>query len=307
MTYPFVRLCLNGGGIRGVLQLGALQYIEEQAGQPLYQVFHKGMYGVSIGAVITSLLSFGFTTQQILASMDSLMSIQSALSPVRLERLMKIPTQKGLDDGEQLHATLRKVFATKEYDLDTLKISDAKCPLYIYASDLTKFKPVCFAPSIYLWDALRASTAIPFVYTPHIIKGRVFVDGGVMVDSLMKFLPETKRSSSLHIYCSRNLGIGDHKAMPFNEYVANVLNATYTFEHGNWRSRYPNNICVLQNNSVQALDFEKAKQQRSELIQQGYSTIQSFVLSQVRCPETSSKLSDPLDQHIHTLSGPSLP
>ena len=301
-----MRLCLNGGGIRGVLQLGALQYVEQQTQKPLYEVFHKGMYGVSIGAVITSLLSFGFTTQQILSSMDSLMSIQSALSPVRLDRLMKIPTQKGLDDGQQLHATLKKVFAAKDYDLDALKISDAKCPLYIYASDLTMFKPVCFAPNIHLWDALRASTAIPFVYTPHVVKGRVFVDGGVMVDSLMKFLPEKKRATSLHIYCSRNLGIGDYKAMPFNEYVANVLNAKYTCEHGKWRSRYPKNICVLQNNSVQALDFEKAKKQRSELIQQGYSTMQSFVLSQAHSPETCAKPPDLLDQHTHTPSGPSL-
>ena len=265
------------------------------------------MYGVSIGAVITSLLSFGFTTNQILQSLDSLMSIQSALAPVRLDKLMNIPTQKGLDDGTQLHQTLRTIFAKKDYEFDKLRVADALCPLNIYASDLTRFKPVCFAPSVKLWDALRASTSIPFVYTPHVIHGRVFVDGGVMVDSLMKFLPESKRASSLHIYCSRNRSIGDHITMPFNEYVATVMNALYTMEHGSWRNQYPQNICVLENNTIQALDFAKAKQRRNELLEFGSSTMQRFVHDQVRCPETFATPSDPLDQHTHTPSDSSPP
>ena len=293
--------------MRGIFQLGALQYIEQHSDKPLYQVFHKGMYGVSIGAVITSLLSFGFTTGQIVQSLDFLMSIQSALAPVRLDKLMNIPTQKGLDDGTQLRETLRLIFARKNYEFDKLCVADALCPLKIYASDLTRFKPVCFAPSVKLWDALRASTSIPFVYTPHVIQGRVFVDGGVMVDSLMKFLPESKRDTSLHIYCTRNRSIGDHTTMPFNEYVATVMNALYTLEHGSWKTQYPKNICVLENNSIQALDFAKAKQQRDKLLDFGSSTMKQFVHDQVHSPETSSILLDPLDQHTHTPSDSSPP
>jgi predicted acylesterase/phospholipase RssA len=305
MPIPFTRLCLNGGGIRGILQVGALQYLEHIDKRPLYEVFHEGMHGVSIGAVITSLLAFGFGTQEIVKALDSVCHLQAALSPIRLETLMRIPSQKGIDDGSQMKTTLVSIFKTRGYDLTRLKVGDAKCPLRIYASDLTRLKPVAFHSEILLWDALRASTSIPFVFTPHTIKGRVFVDGGLMVDTLMKLLPEHHRASSLHIYCSRPIGMTHPSEMAFSEFASYMLNANVTREHARLVREYPRNICAVQNNSIQALDFEKVKRHRPELLTYGFTSMQLLFQSQVPSSETSSTSGPPPDLHTHTTSSSS--
>lgn len=281
MKIPFTRLCLNGGGIRGILQVGALQYLEHLEQRPLHEVFHKGMHGVSIGAVIASLLAFGFSTQDILKALDSVCHLHAALSPIRLETLMRMPAHKGLDDGTQMRTTLRGIFQTRGFDLDRLRVGDALCPLRIYASDLTRLKPIAFHESIPLWDALRASTSVPFVFTPHVIRGRMFVDGGLMVDSFMKHLPEHHKASSLHIYCSRESGIRDPTQLSFSQFAAYMLNANCTREHVALMDAYPRNICAIRNNSVQMLDFGKVSERREEFLQCGYETMQSFVRDQV--------------------------
>lgn len=302
MRIPFTRLCLNGGGIRGILQVGAIQHLEHIDKRPLYEVFHEGMYGVSIGAVITSLLAFGFGTQEIIKALDSVCHLQAAMSPIRLDTLMRIPSQKGIDDGSQMKATLSSIFKTRGYDLARLKVGDAKCPLRIYASDLTHLKPVAFHADIPLWDALRASTSIPFIFTPHTIKGRVFVDGGLMVDTLMKLLPEKHRTSSLHIYCSRPFGMTNPAEMAFSEYASYLLNANVTREHAHLLKEYPHNICAVQNNSIQALDFEKVKRRRAELLGYGFTAMQSMFQSRAQSLETSATSEHPLDPHTHTTS-----
>ena len=281
MKIPFTRLCLNGGGIRGILQVGALQCLESVEQRPLHEVFYNGMHGVSIGAVIASLLAFGFSTQDILKALDSVCHLHAALSPIRLETLMRIPAHKGLDDGTQMRATLRGIFQTRGLNLDKLKVGDALCPLRIYASDLTNLKPIAFHDQIPLWDALRASTSVPFVFTPHVIRGRMFVDGGLMVDSFMKQLPEHHRSSSLHIYCSRETGIRDPTQLSFSQFAAYMLNANCTREHLSLLQTYPRNVCAIQNNSVQMLDFGKVSERREEFLQCGYNAMQSFLRDQV--------------------------
>lgn len=287
MLFPFTRLCLNGGGMRGILQLGALDRIEQTVDQPLYKVFHRGMYGVSIGAVTTSLLAFGYTVAEIKNSLHVLLNLQSTLSPIRLETLMRIPSQKGIDDGKQLKETLSKIFQQKGLQFDTMRVGDALCPLRIYGSDLTNLKPVVFNEDVLLWDAIRATTSIPFVFTPHIIKGRVFVDGGVMVSNIMPHLTERQRKRSLHIYCSREQGIKDPREMTFGQYSAYVMNAGSTRDHFAWAEKYPHNMCILQNNSIQALDFGKVKEKSSEYLAYGFDTMQSF-LDQVPLSRTFS-------------------
>jgi patatin-like phospholipase/acyl hydrolase len=52
---PFQKLALGGGGVKGILHIGALQELSKH--QPL--IFPEGVYGSSIGAVIGTYVAFG--------------------------------------------------------------------------------------------------------------------------------------------------------------------------------------------------------------------------------------------------------
>jgi NTE family protein len=75
-----------------------------------------------------------------------------------------------LDDGPMERA-LRTGFGE-------LKFSDAKIPLYIVATDLMNGERVVLREGS-LADSIRASAAIPYVWTPFEINGRRLIDGCV--------------------------------------------------------------------------------------------------------------------------------
>ncbi len=64
MTDTFKVLTVDGGGSRGVYSLGVLFELEQKQGKPLVECF-DAFFGTSTGAIITSLLSLGYTTEQI--------------------------------------------------------------------------------------------------------------------------------------------------------------------------------------------------------------------------------------------------
>lgn len=61
---PFRVLSLDGGGAKGFYSLGVLRSVEALAGKPLCEVFDL-VFGTSTGAIIASLISLGFTVDQI--------------------------------------------------------------------------------------------------------------------------------------------------------------------------------------------------------------------------------------------------
>ena len=75
-------------------------------------------------------------------------------------------------------------------DLTTTKIGDAKMPLYIVASNITKGIPTIFTKDVLLIDALRCSCCLPFIYQPQELYGQLYVDGGLFVPYLNMIVPD---------------------------------------------------------------------------------------------------------------------
>ena len=104
----FSILCLNGGGVRGLLQVGALQEIAKE--EELYTIFTDGIYGISIGSIIGSLIAFKFSISEIVELAHQL-QLDELIEPPRLEHILNIQVRKGLDNGERVYAFLKNVFA----------------------------------------------------------------------------------------------------------------------------------------------------------------------------------------------------
>ena len=74
--------------------------------------------------------------------------------------------------GEMLMQTLQDFVGTH-------RIEDLPIPLTIVATDVLARKEVWLRRGD-LFDAIRASIAVPTVFTPHLIKGRPLLDGGIL-------------------------------------------------------------------------------------------------------------------------------
>lgn len=150
-------LVLGAGGARAFAQIGAIRALEEH-GSTFDVVVASGF-----GAVVGAQYSAGWTPQELLARNRRAWTI-SALIPT-------VPSVS-LFGGAGPARTLRRHFGDAS-------IEDTWLQFRCCTTDLSTAKPE--APSRgNLADWVRAASAFPGLHPPHVVNGRVYVDGSVV-------------------------------------------------------------------------------------------------------------------------------
>jgi len=154
-----VALVLGAGGARGLAQIGVIEALEARGLEIV------AVSGSSSGALVGGIHAAG-----------KLAEFREHL--LRMERgdflrlLDPVIGQPGLLHGERLVAAMREVVGDPQ--IESLPIL-----FTAVAVDLQRQR-VVWLRSGPLWDALRASFAIPGLFTPHEVHGRALVDGGLL-------------------------------------------------------------------------------------------------------------------------------
>ncbi len=193
-------IALSGGGARGYVHIGLFRALEEH-GVPVDVV-----YGTSMGALIGAMYALyrDAAAGERLAERfgDRKQLMDRTLPLVALTRSRKVTE------------TLRSL-----YGEDT-RIEDLWVPFTCFSASLTNAELRTHDSGL-LWRAVRASTAIPGVFTPVLNDGghEVLVDGGVMnnlpADLLREFL-----GPGVVIASNAYGGKTDGKAMSFGDDVS---------------------------------------------------------------------------------------
>ena len=154
-----VSLVLGSGGARGLAHIGVIHWLEEND----FKI--KSIVGCSIGAVIGGIYAAG--------KLDEYEQWVRALTKVDIVALLDLSWDKsGLVRGDKLVDTLIGLVGEK-------LIEDLPISFTAVASDLKGQKEV-WMRSGSLFDAMRASFAIPLFFTPFRYKGVDLVDGGIL-------------------------------------------------------------------------------------------------------------------------------
>ena len=155
-----VALALGAGGARGLAQIGVIEAIQAR-GLRIVSVA-----GSSSGALVGGVFAAG--------KLAEFREGIEALDRGAFLRLLSDPAlgEGGLFHGHRLVAAMREVVG--DPDIETLPV-----PFTAVAVDLLRQR-VVWLRSGPLWQALRASFAIPGLFTPAIVHGRELVDGGLL-------------------------------------------------------------------------------------------------------------------------------
>jgi NTE family protein len=173
-THPKIGIALGAGGAKGIAHIPMLEALDELGITP-----HR-IAGCSIGAVIGALYASGLSAQQIKDKVAHLVitkndSVRSVLSDSKIGKWL------GMIDADFHHSGLLKSASI----MDEL-CGDGSCaatfeelaiPLTVIATDFWDRKAVALA-SGRLQPAVQASMALPGVFTPVELDGRVLIDGG---------------------------------------------------------------------------------------------------------------------------------
>ena len=154
-----ISLVLGSGGARGYAHIGVIEELLEHG----YEI--KSISGSSMGALIGALYACG--------KLEVFKEWVLALDLLDVAKLIDFSfTGTGVIQGD-------KVFHVIEEMIGDIMIEDLPIPFTAVATDLIKQKEVWIQKGR-LVDAIRASIAIPTVFTPKKIAERYLIDGGVL-------------------------------------------------------------------------------------------------------------------------------
>lgn len=186
---PKLGLALSGGGSLGMAHVGVLKVMEEAGLRPDY------ITGVSMGSIIGGMYSLGYSADSI-HKILKVMNWNLLLSNVIEENKVIFPEKEhfdnsiislpltsirvklpsGLINGQQIE-NLFSYYAWPVAGINDF--SKFPIPFMCLAADLLTGKLVELKTG-YLPDAMRASSAVPTIFTPIKIDSSLLIDGGVL-------------------------------------------------------------------------------------------------------------------------------
>ncbi len=156
---PTVALALGAGGAKGLAHIGAIEEIQAQG----FQIV--AIAGCSMGALIGGIHAMG--------KLDIYRDWVTTLAKFDVLKLLDWTfSGGGFIKGERIMGTLLELIG------DTC-IEDLPFAFTAVATDLEREREVWLTRGS-LFDAIRASIAIPTVFRPYHLNGRVLVDGALL-------------------------------------------------------------------------------------------------------------------------------
>ncbi len=209
---PKVGLVLSGGGAKGMAHVGVLKVIEE-AGVPIDYVA-----GTSMGSIIGGLYAIGYDAKTLekIALSQNWVDLLGDITPRRsLSVEEKSEQEKYFISFPMYNYKVKLPSGLKSGQNISMLLSNLTMPVY-NIDDFSKLPRsfLCVATNIvtgdevvlnkgYLPDAIRASMAIPTVFTPVEIDNKLLVDGGLVNN----FPADELKKAGADIIIGVNLGL----------------------------------------------------------------------------------------------------
>ncbi len=155
---PRIGVALGSGSARGWAHIGAIRALEERGIKP------DLVCGTSVGALVGAAYASG--------QLDALEKWVTGLAWTTVVRLMDLTWRGGLIRGNRLFTLFRTMF--EDQDIDALPV-----PYGAVATELYSGRELWLRHGK-VFDAVRASCAMPGLFTPVLRDNVVLVDGGLV-------------------------------------------------------------------------------------------------------------------------------
>jgi NTE family protein len=157
VTVPGLALALGGGAARGFTHIGVIEVLESMGIKPEWVV------GTSAGSLVGALYASGMSVPELK---------KQALALDEAELGDWTITGRGPLKGEAIERVVNRLVANRSMETFPIKFAAV-------ATDLFNGKPIYFTRGN-VGQAVRASSSVPGVFEPVSIRGREYVDGGLV-------------------------------------------------------------------------------------------------------------------------------
>ena len=274
-------LVLSGGSTKGIIILGALQYLHDN----FYLSKIKNYIGTSSGAIICFLLAIGYTpieiivyicTHQLLEKIQhfnvvamingggasSFISIYEQLEKMTIEKIGYIPTFQDLKSKFDVNLT---------------------CITYNITEDKTEYLSVDTYPNLPCLIALRMSSNLPLIFENFKYGKNFYVDGGVS-ENFGIDIGDKIGKKVLGIYIdSEGKHFSKENDINIIEYIYKLMfiPISQSTELKVKKSSSKCKIIKLTNNKTTFFDFKINSIEKLNLFSSGYQETKEYLTTQV--------------------------
>lgn len=260
----FKKLVISGGGIKGLVICGTLEWIENNT-KILDNI--EEIYGSSIGAYIGFFLGLGISLHNI-----SLIFENFNLANLQDFDMNLFINEYGFDKGNKFMNLVRATIKTQGYNPNITfsefqKISKYK--LFICGTNINKAEAVYFSVDTHkdmeICLALRISGGYPFSFTPININGDLYADGAIMCPLPCDLINKKDKKITLAIVNHRS--ISRYETDSFNKYLMSVISCMID----SLTDKYVQSLkyVIKLKYPIFSMNFNIEKEEKSKMIEYG--------------------------------------
>lgn len=264
-------LVLSGGGVKGIVHVGALYALQKLNILDKFEVFGCS----SIGAIMGALYVIGFSPAE-------LYDFIKLLDFPKLKNMdVSYISEFGLDNGAKLDYVLKRLIKTKcDNENITLKeVYEKFNKKLIFSAVCINDMEICYLshetfPDLQLWIAIRMSSAFPFYFCPILYNGKYYIDGGIWdnypMDCFMSDQDISTSTLGLFIIGGKTTVTEIPDAETYLLQVCRCLMYAYSLQSRKGYEKYTINIHV---ENVHILEFDITNETKDTLFIIGYQSV----------------------------------
>jgi predicted acylesterase/phospholipase RssA len=302
-TWKPTGVSFSGGGARTIGHLGVLSHLLSCG--MLSQV--RNWYGCSGGSFMAVLGAIGGSATWIHDIVDHLdMSVFAGIDD---EMLIDFQNSFGINSGNKLVGILSKFIDTWEPGCSKWTFADLLknrpgAALHITVTNLTRGRHEVFnhitTPNVLIVEAMRASCAIPFYFTPwRSANGDLFCDGGLIETYPWNHVDD--KNNTLVVICADIDVCGRPERRPITSF-GDFMGALNNIIAKNKTIEAPRHWIAVNNNSVGFVDFHISAEIRRTLYEEGKAAATAWNAFRKKAVEQGRLESPPRCADPHTLS-----
>jgi predicted acylesterase/phospholipase RssA len=177
----FSSIVIAGGAVKVLSTIGCLKYLEEHNMTGSI----KNYVGTSAGAIMCLFMILGYKSIEIVEFMKEALK-DNIISTFDMSKVFNFISDYGISDGSNLVEMLERILYKKMRQKDINFMDLAKKigkHLVICVANLSdeqvEFFSVDTCPHMSIITAIKASCAVPFIFTPVKVNDKLYVDGGM--------------------------------------------------------------------------------------------------------------------------------
>ena len=275
-------LALCGGGFYGYAELGALKELEKY--KEYFDI--QTIKGVSVGSIVAVLYAIGYTIDELIKILFET-DFDNLIKDKYFPRI-HLYSNYGMHDANELENEIERLISVKT-NIRLCTFSQIRKDLTIIATNLNYQCPKFFnkenTPNVAISKAVRCSISFPFIMTPVLFEGDLYIDGGAYINYPITTFKDQELDETIGITFStynENLDRSLKEKYPINDVYDYFISLGQTMTRSAYLAQitdrhFQRSLVIKISENISSMQFRLTEEQKKYIYQCGIDAVKNQI------------------------------